>query len=557
MFTISQLRILAAGALCLSGICAPPGRADIFVSNGAGNPSSSHASSFSWYTGAPKLTFTGGLVSSEGVAIGPDGNLYVADGGTGAVLRFNPLTGALIGTFAAAASPSTPYGITFGPDGNLYMADGIGVIRRFDGSTGAPTGTFPCSTPSAGTCYPFGLTFGPDGNLYVSDLNSSSVLKFNGGTLAFVSVFVPPVAALSLPWGLHFGPNGNLYVVWATILDVQGAFTTSYNILAFNGTSGAAQAGFETSSTGAFDFAFGPDQEIYTAAENQFFKFSSSTGSFLNAFSSNPGLEDAQTGFIVFGPGGIPPYLIFDPVSAAPTQTLRITVIDGPIRVPPGVPVQAQLGFQNSAGAPVGPSTVVNLNPGQTAFLDLDASTLISSGRILLQPVVTAVPGAPLGNIIGGSLSGSLEIYNTGIGVGSVFYPGIPVPPVSNITGPASFVPQGVAHGQSIQIDAAAPPDSPCAALLSFEDIGGNRVGPEQNVNLSPGTMASLSFNANAHTKLGRQEFVPLLVPSNPAGAPGAASACLGAVEVYSQHTGDTATYQTLLPPIGTPPAVP
>src|SRR5580658_310168 len=542
---------LAIFALWMSGLCAPAAWADIFISNGYGNPNSSQASSYSWYTGAQKLTFTGGVVSSEGLAIGPDGNLYVADGSTGAVLRFNPLTGALIGTFVAPNSSSNPAGIAFGPDGNLYMADGFsGSIRRYDGTSGAPTGTFSCATASGGSCVPFGLTFGPgpDGNLYVSDLISGSVLEFNGSTLAFVNVFVPSAGSLDAPLGLHFGPNGNLYVVWS-IFNTQ-TFTSTFNILEFNGSSGA-QIAFTTPDTGAEDFAFGPDQEIYTAGENQFSKFSSSTGNFVNSFGSSTGLADAQYGFIVFGPGGIPPYVIFDPVSASPTQTLRITVIEGPVRVPPGVPVQGQLGFQNSEGVMVGPTLMVNLNPGQTAFLDLDASTLISSGRILLQPVVTALPGTPLE-----SLSGSAEIYNTTSGVGSIFYPGIPVPPVSNITGPPSFVPQGVVRGQSMQINALAPPDSPCVALLSFTNGSGTPVGPTQQVNLSPGTMTSLVFNTNPDTKSGREEFVPQITPNNPTGGPGVAPACLGSVEVYSQKTGDTATYQTLLPAIGTPAAV-
>lgn len=547
-------RGLAVFALWVSGLCAPAARGDIFVSNGAGNPYDfGQAVSYSQYTGASKLDITAGLLLAEGLALGPDGNLYVADGQS--VLRFNPSTGALIGTFVSPVSgPAFFFGITFGPDGNLYVADNNGYILRFDGTTGAPTGTFSCAPPEGGPCYPVALTFGPDGNLYVSDSGSRGVLKFNGSTLAFISMFVPTMgtaAAPVYPWGLHFGPNGNLYVVFS--LPVSNTDDYVNQIFEFNGSSGA-QISFSTSGTTAIDFAFGQDTEIYVASSSGFTRYSSSTGSVVGTFGSI--ISPVPYGFIAIGgPVGIspylPPYLLYDPVGLAPTQTLRLTVIDGPVRVPPGVPVQAQLGFQNSAGALVGPSTTVNLNPGQTAFLDLDASTLISSGRIELQPVVTALPGTPLG-----SLSGSVEIYNTSSGVGSVFYPGIPVPPASPITGPPSFLPQGVMHGQSIQISALAPPDSPCAALLSFEDVNGNPVGPRQQVNLTPGTMASLSFNANSFTKSGREEFVPQLAPNNPTGGPGAAPACLGSVEVYNTHTGDTATYQTLLPAIGTPPAV-
>jgi hypothetical protein len=192
---------------------------------------------------------------------------------------------------------------------------------------------------------------------------------------------------------------------------------------------------------------------------------------------------------------------------------------------------------------------MVSLNPGQTASLDLNVSSLISSGRIQIQPVVSVPPGAP----VAGTLQGSVEVLNTSNGAGSVFYPGIPVPATTNITGPPTFVPQGVVLGQSIQINAAAPPDSPCVALLSFTNASGNAVGPSQTVNLSPGTATSLSFNPNSLTRSGRQEFVPHIAPNNPVGATGAASACLGSVEVYVQKSGLVSTYQTSSPPVGTP----
>src|SRR5580658_521345 len=549
-------RGLAVFTLWMSGLCAPAARSDIFVSNGAGNPYDfGQVVSYSQYTGASKLDMTAGLSSAEGVALGPDGNLYVADGQSKSVLRYNPSTGALIGTFVSPIrGVAFFFGITFGPDGNLSVADNNGSILRFDGSSGAQTGTFSCSPPEGGACYPVALTFGPDGNLYVSDSGGShSIVKLNGSTLAFMSVFVPSMGTASapvFPWGLHFGPNGNLYVIYSEPVPNTQEYLNQ--VLEFNGSSGA-QISFSTPSTTAIDFGFGQDLEIYVATGSGFIRYSSLTGSVLGAMGSP--ISPAPSGFIAIGGPGVinvPPYLLYAPVDLTATQTIRLTVIDGPVRVPPGVPVEAQLGFQNSAGAMVGPSQVVNLNPGQTAFLDLNGSSLISSGRIQLQPVVTALPGTPLG-----SLSGSVEIYTTSSGDGTVFYPGIPVPPASNITGQPSFVPQGVVRGQSMQINAAAPPDSPCVALLSFTEANGNPVGPSQEVNLAPGTMTSLIFNANTYTKSGREEFVPQFAPNNQAGGLGAAPACLGSVEVYSQKTGNIATYETLLPAIGTPAVVP
>ena len=132
--------------------CLPAARADIFVSslNGTPPPYSLYGAVYSYdqYTGSPKMTFRGPLQFATGVAIGPDGNLYVADCGTSLnssdVVRFNPSTGAYIGVFATMNPPACAFGITFGPDGNLYVANNIGNIQKFDGKTGALMLQYPC-----------------------------------------------------------------------------------------------------------------------------------------------------------------------------------------------------------------------------------------------------------------------------------------------------------------------------------------------------------------------------------------------------------------------------
>jgi len=54
-------------------------------------------------------------VGGTGLVFGPDGNLYVSDGGGTSVLRFNGTTGALIGTFASGPALIFPFGLTFTP----------------------------------------------------------------------------------------------------------------------------------------------------------------------------------------------------------------------------------------------------------------------------------------------------------------------------------------------------------------------------------------------------------------------------------------------------------
>src|ERR1700722_9477987 len=92
----------AACALLLSGLGAPAVWADIFVSGA--NTTASDILSFSQVTGVPKLDIpiSGPLPNgTAGMAMGPDGNLYAANNGKQTILRFNPSSGAFIGTFVA------------------------------------------------------------------------------------------------------------------------------------------------------------------------------------------------------------------------------------------------------------------------------------------------------------------------------------------------------------------------------------------------------------------------------------------------------------------------
>ncbi len=146
-------------------------------------------------------------IDLQGLDFGPDGNLYVASRGANAIVRFDGSTGDFIDLFATSGldGPNTP---RFGPDGRLYVScrNSNNVVRI------EPTGGMPtvfATEPRLRS--PEGLSFGPDGDLYVSARLDSVVLRFNGMTGAFMNdVIVFP--AVRAPEGIAFASDGSLWI---------------------------------------------------------------------------------------------------------------------------------------------------------------------------------------------------------------------------------------------------------------------------------------------------------------------------------------------------------
>jgi hypothetical protein len=230
-------------------------------------------------------------------------------------------------------------------------------------------------------------------------------------------------------------------------------------------------------------------------------------------------------------------------------QGVRLTVVAGPAVVPPGVPVEANLGFVDLNGNTVGPSLQVALNPGQTQSLEWAAPVQQLGQRLEVRPVVTQTstdPSSPL-------LQASVEVFDLLTGFGTVL---APAPATQSVSGVPGFFPQGLAGGQTMRLNVVAFPPDPCIGVLSFADKNGARVGPSLPVNLTPGMATSLDLNADAlGLKVGEHmEVQPVIsaTPSISAGAP-ITSACQGSVEVFDHLTGRTWTYQSGLPAVQLP----
>jgi hypothetical protein len=167
--------------------------------------------------------FTGDFYP-RGVVIGPDGMVYasvrnIAPTG-GEIMRWNPTTGAFLGDFVdsnAANDLNRPEGIAFGPDGNLYVASfrantgDTDKILEFNGTTGAYLGKIDLDQVGQPRAFGQALLFGPGGKLFVpitgNGPDTGEVRRYDVSTGTF-DVFVSPNALggpLGQPWYLTFG----------------------------------------------------------------------------------------------------------------------------------------------------------------------------------------------------------------------------------------------------------------------------------------------------------------------------------------------------------------
>ncbi|MEO8134315.1 MAG: RHS repeat-associated core domain-containing protein [Betaproteobacteria bacterium] len=244
------------------------------------------------------------LSGPQSVATGPDGSLYIAD--TYRVRKVAPngtiTTVAGNGQFAFSGDggPATQAGFSFitgialGPDGSLYIADfGNLRIRRVapDGivSTIAGNGTYAFAgdggpATQAALQQPMNVAVGPDGSIYFSDSQTQRVRRVATDgiitTVAGTGVFNGPLgdggpatlAALGFPEGIAVGADGVLYIadrghVRVRRVGTDGIITTiaGNGLSSFTGDGGpAVLAGLSLVN----DVALSPDGSVFISDFN-------------------------------------------------------------------------------------------------------------------------------------------------------------------------------------------------------------------------------------------------------------------------------------------------
>jgi hypothetical protein len=202
-------------------------------------------------TGVQSLVSQGGeLVDPAGIAVAPDGTLYVVENvGVGparnpAVVRIDPATGAQ-SVLTRGGSLCYPFGIAFEPSGNLIVADFgdliVGGLPQIDCPVAQSFGSVVRVTPAGGqtllsfneTPFPgnllrgvFGVAIEPGGGVLVVNQTGAqaavaAINPVNGSQIA-ITPNSSASDAFELPQRVSVLPDGNLLVADYALNDQEG-----------------------------------------------------------------------------------------------------------------------------------------------------------------------------------------------------------------------------------------------------------------------------------------------------------------------------------------------
>jgi RHS repeat-associated protein len=243
------------------------------------------------------------LSALVGVALGPDGSLYIAGNDDHRVRRVGPdgiittVAGNGSGGFSGDGGPATqaqlaqPLGVAVGPDGSLYISDHLshrirrvgpdGIITTVAGNSPAPNifGYSGDGGPATEALlnFPQGVAVGPDNSLYIADFGNGVVRRVgpdgiittvagNGFRSDSGDGGLATQAAVARPFGVAVGADSSLYITTefhrVRRVGPDGIITT----VAGDGSSGFSGDGFQATQAqlfGPVGIAVGPDGSLY------------------------------------------------------------------------------------------------------------------------------------------------------------------------------------------------------------------------------------------------------------------------------------------------------
>lgn len=189
-------------------------------------------------------------------ALATDGSqLYVAGFLAGQVFVVSPAAGRVVGAIAvprdeADSEPPRPVGLAVGPNGNLYVSDGANrklVVLTPDGSLVTTVRARDPESRGQGFAAPGAVTVDAAGNIYVVDIGDLRVIELapDGSFVREFGRAKPGQPVLSRPKGIGVDANGNVFVS-----DALGANVKVYDRSgAYAGVIGREETGDWTAGT--------------------------------------------------------------------------------------------------------------------------------------------------------------------------------------------------------------------------------------------------------------------------------------------------------------------
>ena len=141
--------------------------------------------------------------ATNGIALGPDGNLWVAEQYVGTVALMSPV-GAPITHFPVGNGPTT---VTAGPGGRVWVAvTEANKLTWFDATSASPTAH---DVPTPSGCNPIALVSGGNGRMYFSCSGATKLgsVKDDGTDLVAEDVGAGQVFDLAVSGGKLFAPD--------------------------------------------------------------------------------------------------------------------------------------------------------------------------------------------------------------------------------------------------------------------------------------------------------------------------------------------------------------
>ena len=154
---------------------------------------------------------------------GPDGDLWFADFGTGAIGQINPTTHAVV-EYPTPTAKSGPSGITVGPDGNLWFTEiNTGIVGEINPTTHAIV-EFPLGSSTA---KPGAITVGPDGALWFTESGPNALGRIDPTTHALAAFPIPAGDGNVVGVSIVVGPDQNLFFATSTTSSAGTSFGPS------------------------------------------------------------------------------------------------------------------------------------------------------------------------------------------------------------------------------------------------------------------------------------------------------------------------------------------